>query len=774
VSNSSAFTHQAATPANVHPSPAYVAAFGASQVVNEGKRHFSDDEDEEDIGVTRSSRSDTEFSPASLSLLNGFLDQLLYSILLTAKSTTLTALRPAVAEVLRSRLAAEAIASAEEELSELLAGGDEEEEEMNQKQSVAERKRKWDTELVWKRTRLRVMVYIRLGEMEDEDEERYVMEDDLFAGSERRFSHSSGLVSWAAAIFLTSILEYMAEQVLQVAGHAAYARVRRQARHPGASMSASGRITPSSDVTVEDYDMEKVALNSAIGRLWRTWRKSLRSNHPLIGPAPIPIKRGSTSASRFSRDKGGPENMSLRQDSFDESPQAEKHTWEGPPEVEYPEYILAANIPLPMVDGKRDVEEIQTPWLAHYPDTDSEVDGDQTPSRVLSMRRGSWAVSSREDDSTKNRPRAASIPVSCFRLPDVSETADRTPEIADSIHPEPKAKVADMILHKRKVSLDKSLLSNEHDRPPTSRSEQEREKHTDESENPRSLDSPVSDAQSNTDETDEDDEMERPRVMPSNNRKSWTHISEGRRTKRLSLTQSVLVRTTSSDDSSHSKEEGGMGQEEESGQARDHNYTSSGHRRRSRILLADVPEKRESHAVGIPEPPEQDTTTTSPEQFLKRRSLAARPTPVESTPRVLSYHESPHSSLRPSTCATSSDMGDNGSVSPLTDKAPSPWRQSFSTTVKEASTLKKRGLTPEPAGSIQKHPVVAKMSGSKSGGQIRDEPDEINLTSLTSASIRGPEDFEMFVQGGDTVKYTLTPESVRDHSVSHVRCFRGS
>ena len=33
---------------------------------------------------------------------------------------------------------------------------------------------------------------------------------------------------------------------------------------------------------------------------------------------------------------------------------------------------------------------------------------------------------------------------------------------------------------------------------------------------------------------------------------------------------------------------------------------------------------------------------------------------------------------------------------------------------------------------------------------------------LTSASIRGPEDFDMFVQGADTMKYTLTPETVRD------------
>ena len=39
---------------------------------------------------------------------------------------------------------------------------------------------------------------------------------------------------------------------------------------------------------------------------------------------------------------------------------------------------------------------------------------------------------------------------------------------------------------------------------------------------------------------------------------------------------------------------------------------------------------------------------------------------------------------------------------------------------------------------------------------------------LTSASIRGPEDFDMFVQGGDTLKYTLTPETARFDPVSFV------
>ncbi|KAF2169291.1 hypothetical protein M409DRAFT_20517 [Zasmidium cellare ATCC 36951] len=403
-----------ANPSNVHPAPAYVAAFGASQVVSERKRRFSDDDDEGGGGGTAmSSRDDMQFSQNALALVNAFLDQLLYSFLGNAMSTSLTALRPAVRDVLRSRLATEAIASAEEELQELLAGGDEEEEEMNQRQTVAERNRKWDTELVWKRTRLRVMVYTRLGEMEDDDEERYVREDELFHGSDRRFSHSSGLVSWAAAIFLTSVLEYIAEQVLQVAGHAADSRARRQSKNPRVSMSASGMVTPVDGVTVEDHDMEKVALNSTLGRLWRTWRKSLRggnSNPPHAPPTPTTAASNNNNFSRrFSRDPFGAA-MSPRRSSFgtagpesvvsalDESrrPSMSTNNDRGSPsagddelpEAQYPEHVLAANIPLPIGDAKRDVDEIEVPGLARDPD-ELETHEELTPMDSEPKRRNS-------------------------------------------------------------------------------------------------------------------------------------------------------------------------------------------------------------------------------------------------------------------------------------------------------------------------------------------------------------------------------------------------
>ncbi|KAK5112527.1 hypothetical protein LTR85_011219 [Meristemomyces frigidus] len=378
VSGLTSNTHWPGNPQNVNPPPSYVAPMGAAQVVGEhrGERHSRSSDDEE---AASKAKHEVQFSAPALELINAFLDQLLFSFLSTARSTSLHALRPAVTEVLKARLARDAIASAEEELQELLAGGEEEEED-NTKQNAAESNRRWDLELVWKRTRLRVMVYMRLGEMEDEDEERYIKEEELFHGNERRFSQTSGLVSWAAAIFLTGVLEYVAEQTLQIAGNAAYTRARRQSRNARTSTPSpeEQQQQQQKPVTVEEYDVEKVALNSTLGRLWRTWRKSLRNT------AATP----STPTHRFSRMSN--ENfysaMSQRRgslgygaDSVNGDAHAPRGVLDDVPEMQFPEHVLASNIPLPMGERQRDVDEIEVPGLARDPDAQEEKGGDTTP-----------------------------------------------------------------------------------------------------------------------------------------------------------------------------------------------------------------------------------------------------------------------------------------------------------------------------------------------------------------------------------------------------------
>lgn len=371
--------HFPSNPLSVHPAPAYVAPAGAAQVVSEHRgsiigTRLSDDDDDD---ASPTSKKDMTFSEPALALVNQFLDQLLYSFLSSARSTSMVALRPAVTDVLKQRLAREAIASAEEELAELLAGGDDEEEGDGVQEKAVENDRNWDVELVWKRTRLRVMVYIRLGEMEDEDEQRYVQEEQLFHGSERRFSSTSGLVSWAAAIFLTSVLEYVAEQTLQVAGGAAHARVRRQTRSGGVPQTAT------SNVVVEEHDVEKVALNSTLGRLWRTWRKSLR-NHGHSGVAGPIADRGPftptsregmyTAMSNRRNSLGTARDGSVIEESSRPSTAGSADPGNDSPELRYPEHVLAANIPLPIGDGQRDVHEIDVPGLAPDPDVDEQLE----------------------------------------------------------------------------------------------------------------------------------------------------------------------------------------------------------------------------------------------------------------------------------------------------------------------------------------------------------------------------------------------------------------
>ncbi|KAG8410228.1 hypothetical protein J3459_017220 [Metarhizium acridum] len=121
-------------------------------------------------------------SASALQLVNSFLDQLLFNVLQVSKSTALSALRPAVIEVLKPKLGKDAVSNADEELREYLGGANEEDYGQFQGSSLS---RSWDGELAWKRTRLRCMVYSSLGDMEEEDEDAYMEEENLDIGGAR-------------------------------------------------------------------------------------------------------------------------------------------------------------------------------------------------------------------------------------------------------------------------------------------------------------------------------------------------------------------------------------------------------------------------------------------------------------------------------------------------------------------------------------------------------------------------------------------------------------
>ncbi|KAL1966718.1 hypothetical protein VTN77DRAFT_3915 [Rasamsonia byssochlamydoides] len=251
------------SPPPVDPAPAFIAASAASQIVGA---------DLEQNGLISSADGDSALvTPGSLALLNGFLDYLLYNILAVAKSTQLSALRPAIAEVLKPRLAKEVVSAADEELSEYMGGG--EDEELLEFHGGQEPRGEFDLIRSWKLTRLRCMVYTRLGDLEEEEEDEYIAREGLdeTGGAPRRFASHVGNITPAAAIFLTSIIEYLGEHALVLAGENARSRSPRiRDGQPDSPVGSDVRLV------VEECDMEKLALNSTLGRLWRIWRKRVK------------------------------------------------------------------------------------------------------------------------------------------------------------------------------------------------------------------------------------------------------------------------------------------------------------------------------------------------------------------------------------------------------------------------------------------------------------------------------------------------------------------
>ena len=241
---------------SVSPEPAYIAPASAANLVTS---EFSVDFDlNPDEGVS--------VSPGSLSLINTFLDRLLFNFLSRARSTSLASLRPAVVDVLKPKLATEAIIGADEELQEYLGTDDELEAFHNGEEPPLE----WDLDSIWKRARLRCMLYTRLGDMEEGDEEMYLAQEGL-SDANGRPPRDISMVTPPVAIFLTSVLEFVGEHALLIAVRAAYKRVEAKTRQEGKDMESLQKIV------VEEVDMEKVGLNPTLGRLWRSWRKLVRS-----------------------------------------------------------------------------------------------------------------------------------------------------------------------------------------------------------------------------------------------------------------------------------------------------------------------------------------------------------------------------------------------------------------------------------------------------------------------------------------------------------------
>ncbi|KAH9844581.1 hypothetical protein Tdes44962_MAKER07279 [Teratosphaeria destructans] len=783
-------------------------------------------------------------------MINAFLDQLLFSFLCTARSTQLRALRPAVKEILKAKLGRDAVASAEEELKELTAGG-EEEEDNNTQSNTAENNRRWDLELVWKRTRLRVMVYMRLGEMEDEDEERHIKEEHLALGSDsttHRFSHSQfGLVSWAAAIFLTGVLEHIAEHTLQIAGNAAYSRTERQRKLTDPERRGE------TSIVVEEYDVEKVALVSGIGRLWRSWRKTLRDTSPVNRRRPTTPNRPASLGRELTNayyaalvqhrgeSSGGVWSAGVSVCGEDER----SMPLEGVPEMDFPEHILASNIPLPLDDHDKDVSEIEIPGLARDPDEaivapvhlrrSSLTGGLPTPDKSPVEQHSSYRRSPLSRKRPASMPSSAATPLSTAVADAFAEdvgarrqdsAAEAPPDGHDVVdasksrNPESEVKfnAREMAAHKR-ISLDRTTLIGRSDGAPAKTSDLP-------SDEPDG--GAIVDASAKAGATvatggrtiDKDQDV----TVPSQDvdqRKSLINLKDiiaaassdasvHRDSPQSEVrTSSPPARGRREDEDSHHRTSGDSG----AGSTRVLSTLPSARRASPSNLQADDIGVARTSDVVIPSP----RSWTLPDQGV--RDGVKRPTRLilgDTTPHggdgspdsPISHADSPGESARSQRRDVSQTRQDVApvqadvavrliSTKPKAEKrrsipgvvlssavnptgARNSYRQSWRQRQKEeqydapsrpASIPAAASASHKGSPMVQEHPVLQRLASLKHKHRKSESRGSVDIhepVALTSASIRGPEDFDMFVQGADTVKYTLTPESVRDLPVSSI------
>lgn len=377
-------------PLSVSPEAAFIAASAASQIItNDHDGHSESWYDQ--VGIEPSGET-AIISPGALQLANNFVDQLLFNIIAIAGSTSLSALRPAVIDVLKPKLAKDAINQADEELREYLGGGEVDD---LARSPVTESSRDWDLELAWKRTRLRCMVYSSLGDLEEDDEDYFMEQEHLRGESDDILTES---VSSAVAIFLTSILEFMGEQVLVISGQAAFNRLRVKYEKEFKDGSRS-QGDAAERILVEELDMERVALDRTLGRLWRAWKKRIRS--PTEPNFSRPFSRSSTIASSLPPTRQGStitmtdraiSSTFLKEPSVEveeETTQSEEtksgeetkpaEDIEGKPARE----ALPSAIPLPM--SNNDVAEIEVPGLVSYSDGESS-DEEENDDVVIGRR----------------------------------------------------------------------------------------------------------------------------------------------------------------------------------------------------------------------------------------------------------------------------------------------------------------------------------------------------------------------------------------------------
>ena len=339
VLSSSGHSYAASIPA-AQPPPAYIATVGASQL------------------ISTEIRESVVVSQAALALVNGFLDQLLFDLLRTSNSTALPQLKNAVPVALKPRLGRAALKAADDELREYLEDSDDEDANDHPPWSP---RADFDLDLAWKLARLRCMVYTRLGDLEEEDEEE-ILEGEGLREAQSRARHATQLGP-ASAIFLTSVLEFIGEQALYYAAQHAQRRSQAAKRQEEVHGNQSPQTPSQAQLTIEDTDMAQIGRESPLSRLWRSWKRATKASRESVSR---PISPEMVMTPRAAGDDSANVTSPLP-------------TGEPGPEENNAESMAKSpsQVPLPM--SERDVDEIEVPGLAPEIQDGDDRDAAETP-----------------------------------------------------------------------------------------------------------------------------------------------------------------------------------------------------------------------------------------------------------------------------------------------------------------------------------------------------------------------------------------------------------
>lgn len=260
-------------PPQVQTPPQYLSQDAAEQIASDPDQPY-----------------DFIFLESAVARINMFLDQILFSVLDTARSPTFQRINLAAEAFLKSKLYLEAAAAAEQDLADFLDPEDGDDLMLLQERDPSE---PFDLEIVFKKSRLRVMSFMRFSDMEGDMELQHLRDERLHSTSDflpsnnARWSKSRGnQVSELTSLFLCAMLEYITELCIIAAARATVER------HDTRSMSSEENsdcepLDPNvasafddeedrEELEITDKDVEKITLDYTVGRLWRSWKTAMR------------------------------------------------------------------------------------------------------------------------------------------------------------------------------------------------------------------------------------------------------------------------------------------------------------------------------------------------------------------------------------------------------------------------------------------------------------------------------------------------------------------